>query len=283
MLLTPKKNRRHPTAVRKRRDAGRRKADVRRNAFRVKERRTLTLKHWLAVLVLAPVALITTLTMMEMFWRLLSRHALWRAEEVQFFVIGLLAWGLIYGVAKIRPVRLYVFGHELSHALATLALGGKVYRFEFNAQGGFVETDKTNTFISLAPYFLPIYAFAVMLGFGVLALFMDLDGGQSIRLMGTEIPLKLTRLLYIGLGLSWAFHATYTALTLRSEQSDLTRNGEFFSLMLIFLVNAGLLTLMIVAASPRPELGFAQTVRCWWGVAGGLTDWLVDCVFFLFG
>jgi hypothetical protein len=55
----------------------------------------------------------------------------------------------------------------------------------------------------------------------------------------------------------------------------LTRNNEYFSMMLIFLLNAGLLLLMLISASPHPELGLAQTVHCWSGVASKLFLWFL--------
>jgi hypothetical protein len=276
MLLPPKKkNRRHPPAVREQRQARREKPDVARNPARMSEREHLGLKKWIGILFLAPIAFITILTLFEMGWRLVTRHGIWQTEEFRFFGLGLLVWTLMFGVARIRPVRLYVFGHELSHALVALCSGGKIYKFEFNAQGGYVETNKTNTWISLAPYLIPLYSLFVMMIFGIAAHFTDLHTTHQFSIFGQAIPFKFDRLFYICLGLTWAFHITYTILALRAEQSDLTRNGEFFSIMLIAVINAALLMLMFVSASPHPELGLAQTFRCWWGVATSLIPWSV--------
>jgi hypothetical protein len=275
LLLPKKKNRRLSQVERQARVARQKQPDVRRNPVRQSEAETLGLKKWLGIVVLTPVALVTALTMFEMSVRLITREQLLATEEFRFFSLGLVAWLAMYFLAKVRPVRLYVFGHELSHALVAWCLGAKIYRFEFTAQGGYVETNKSNTFISLAPYFLPIYALAVMMVFGVVALFTDLSAVHTITVFGQEVPFKLTRLFYIALGMTWCFHITYTVLTLRSEQSDLTRNNEYFSMMLIFLINAGLLLLMLISASPHPELGLAQTVHCWSGVASKLFLWFL--------
>ena len=275
MLLPPKKNRRHSPAVREQRQARREKADVARNTLRMNERETIGLKRWIGIFILAPVTFVTMLTLVEMSWRLVTRHGIWQTEEFRFFGIGLLAWALMFGLARFRPVRLYVFGHELSHAIVALCLGGKIYKFEFTAQGGYVETNKTNTWISLAPYLIPIYSLFVMLIFGVAAYFADLHTTNQIPVFWHHIPFKFDRLFYICLGLTWAFHITYTVVALRAEQSDLTRNGEFFSIMLIAVINAALLMLMFVSASPHPELGMVQTFRCWWGVAISLLPWSV--------
>lgn len=277
MLLLPKKkkNQRLTPRERKQREARQKRPDVRSNPVRRAEAKTLGLKKWLGILVLTPIALVTAFTMFEMSVRLIAREHILETEELRFFVLGLVAWLAMYFVARVRPVRWYVFGHELSHALVAWCLGAKIYKFEFNAQGGYVETNKTNTFISLAPYFVPIYAVVVMMVFGVLALFLELNTVHSVSAFGYSVPFKLTRLFYIALGATWGFHITYTILTLRSEQSDLTRNNEYFSMMLIFLVNAGLLLLMLISASPHPELGLAQTLYCWSGMASRVFFWFL--------
>jgi hypothetical protein len=269
------KNRRLSVSERQARESRQRRPDVARNPVRQAEAKSLGIKFWLGIIVLTPIALVTAVTMVEMSMRLIARDRIMETEEFRFFCVGFVAWLAVYYAARVRPVRLYVFGHELSHALVAWCLGAKIYRFEFNSQGGYVETNKSNTFISLAPYFLPIYALAVMLSFGVVALFTDLSAVHTVEVFGVTVPFKLTRLFYIALGLTWGFHVTYTVLTLRSEQSDLTRNDEYFSLMLIFLVNAGLLILMLVSASPHPELGMAQTMHCWTGVASRWLLWFL--------
>ncbi|MEZ5388021.1 MAG: hypothetical protein R3F13_21140 [Prosthecobacter sp.] len=54
--------------------------------------------------------------------------------------------------------------------------------------------------------------------------------------------------------------------TVHAEQGDLKSNGEFFSMMLIFLINAFLLIGLFLAASPLRSLGFGEVMRCWWSV-----------------
>src|SRR6267142_2104990 len=61
-----------------------------------------------------------------------------------------------------RPIRTYVFGHELSHALAAWMSGANVKHFRVSKRGGSVSVSKSNIFIALAPYILPLYALAAM-------------------------------------------------------------------------------------------------------------------------
>ena len=52
----------------------------------------------------------------------------------------------------------YVFGHELTHALWVWLMGGRVSRFRVGRDGGHIVTDRNNFWIALAPYFFPLYS-----------------------------------------------------------------------------------------------------------------------------
>ncbi len=66
-----------------------------------------------------------------------------------------------------KPMLVYVFGHELTHAVWTWLCGGRVKRFKASASGGHVILTKSNFLIALAPYFFPLYAVLVILIFVV--------------------------------------------------------------------------------------------------------------------
>lgn len=240
--------------------------DLRRNPRQVRLRQVKTVKRVLAVLLLLPLGLITASTLLEILWRAMVRLEFWKTEEVVFFSLGGLAWTAAY-LAGWRPVRGYVFGHELSHLLVARAFGGKILDWQFTAQGGYVETNKSNTWITLAPYLLPFYSLAVLLFFGLVGMFWSLQAPVRLDVGLTLLKFKPVWFFYILLGLTWFFHATFTWKTVVIEQSDLERNGEFFSLLLIFLVNVMLLVLLFIAASPSPGLGLAEVGRCWLGTA----------------
>ena len=59
----------------------------------------------------------------------------------------------------------YVFAHELSHALAAISFGAKVFRIKVNRQSGSVRLSKSNFIIGLAPYFMPLYALMAALAY----------------------------------------------------------------------------------------------------------------------
>ena len=151
-----------------------RPAGLRRESRGLSDEQRRSLKRWIAVLGLLPLGLVTGLTVVEMFWRALVRLDFWRSEPLVFFMLGGAAWWLAY-LGGLRPMHTYVFGHEVTHLLMARAFGGKIYDWNHGAAGGYVETDKANTWITLAPYLIPLYALGVLALFGIAALFWDLN------------------------------------------------------------------------------------------------------------
>lgn len=110
-------------------------------------------KRWVKLVVgvfLVPPALVLTQTFFTAFARTTVRDRFWITEEFWFFSLGVLLWTVaFFGLP--RPQWLYVFGHELTHAIWVTLLGGKVHRFQVGSKGGHVLSDRTNTWIALAP------------------------------------------------------------------------------------------------------------------------------------
>src|SRR6476646_4520188 len=73
------------------------------------------------------------------------------------------------------PIVLYVFGHELTHALWVWLMGGRVSRFKVGREGGHILTDKNNFLIALSPYFFPLYSILVIALYGALSLFVNMQ------------------------------------------------------------------------------------------------------------
>ncbi len=169
-----------------------------------------------------------------------SLHKFWLTEEFWFFSLGCVLW-LITFFGLSRPVTLYVFGHELTHALWVWLMGGRVSRFQVNRDGGQIETDTSNFWIALAPYFYPVYAIFLILLYGALGMVVDLE------------PYR--RVLFALVGAAWGFHATFTCWMIPKGQSDLKEHGTFFSLVVIFTLNLFVLTILFVAACPTVSWG----------------------------
>ena len=191
---------------------------------------------FIVALFLLPLCAVLSQTFFTSFARATVAERLWAGEEFWFFSLGVVLW-LIAFFGLPRPLMIYVFGHELTHALWVWMMGGRVSRFKVGRDGGHILTDKNNFLIALAPYFFPLYSILVIALYGGLSLFFNLQ--------------PLGRLLYALVGVTWAFHLTFTCWMIPKSQTDLTDNGTVFSLVVIYLINLILLSVMLVLASPR--------------------------------
>jgi len=122
---------------------------------------------------------------------------------------------------------IYVFGHELTHALWTWLFGGQVKKMKVTSKGGHVVISKTNFIIALAPYFFPLYAVIIILIFA----------------LGHWIWDWHSYFVYFHLlvGAAYAFHLTLTFHALQTRQTDITSQGYLFSAVIIFLGNVAVL------------------------------------------
>ena len=191
---------------------------------------------FIVALFLLPICAILSQTFFTSFARATVAERLWTGQEFWFFSLGAVLW-LIAFFGLPRPIVLYVFGHELTHALGVWLMGGRVSRFKVGREGGHILTDKNNFLIALAPYFFPLYSILVIALYGALSLFVNTQ--------------PYGRLLYSLVGGTWAFHLTFTCWMIPKNQSDLSDNGTIFSLVVIYLINLLLLSAMLIIASPH--------------------------------
>lgn len=153
---------------------------------------------------------------------------------------GMAAFALCW-MAVSHPVKTYVLGHELTHALWGLLFGAMPSKLRVSAAGGSVNLTKSNMLITLAPYFFPFYTFLVI----VVALITS----AFIR------PLPCLPLWMFAVGFTWAFHALFTLETLAQRQPDVKLYGRIFSWVFIFLANVALILLFLASTT---SLTFAQ-------------------------
>ena len=85
----------------------------------------------------------------------------WMGPEALSLLGGIAAFALAW-FALSHPVRMYVLGHELTHALWGLLFGARPSDVRVSASGGSVKLTKSNMLITLAPYFFPFYTFIVI-------------------------------------------------------------------------------------------------------------------------
>lgn len=153
---------------------------------------------------------------------------------------GMVAFALCW-MSVPHPVKTYVLGHELTHAIWGLLFGAMPSKIRVSESGGSVNLTKSNMLITLAPYFFPFYTFVVVVAAVVTYAFIR--------------PLPWLPLWMFMVGFTWAFHILFTLETLAQRQPDLKLYGRVFSWVFIFLANIALVLVFLAATTP---LSFAQ-------------------------
>jgi len=153
---------------------------------------------------------------------------------------GMLAFAMCW-MAVPHPVKTYVLGHELTHAIWGLLFGAVPSKLRVSASGGSVSLTKSNMIITLAPYFFPFYTFLVIV--------VALVTFAFIR------PLPWLPLWMFIVGFTWSFHVLFTIETLAQRQPDVTLYGRVFSWVFIFLANVALVLVFLASVTP---LSFVQ-------------------------
>jgi len=149
------------------------------------------------------------------------------------FWIGVLSY-ITFQVVLYKPIKTYIFGHEISHAIAGILSGAKIKKFNVGESSGSVVLTKDNIWITLAPYFFPIYTLTIIIVYVCLGWFMDIK-----QLYGYYLFL---------IGFSVSFHIALTVYILSIEQPDLKVYGTFFSYVVILAVNIVVFTLLATLA-----------------------------------
>ena len=134
-----------------------------------------------------------------------------------------------------KPIRTYVIGHELTHALWVVLLRGRVKRITVGKQGGAVYATKVSPLIALAPYFFPIYMLIVL---GLYALVRQLAPAYASR-----------GAMLFAVGFTWSFHLLLNTWMLAHEQDDVRVGGVIFSYIAIYLLNVVVLGLLLCFVS----------------------------------
>ncbi len=167
------------------------------------------------------------------------------------FIIGAILFTVFFLAFRIPP-RIYIWIHELTHALFGLLAGAKVSHFKVADESGSVRVSETTLLGLLAPYFFPIPAILFLLFVAILSCFHPI------------VNTSLGSFLAGVFGFFWAFHACYTLNAILQYQSDLDAYGSFFSTLFLLALNLLLLCMALASFSPIRlssfwrELFFAQ-------------------------
>lgn len=158
----------------------------------------------------------------------------WIASSLLFMAAGYVCWLLIFTFMP-TPVRAYIWGHELTHAVWGLLTGARVGSIKVGPAGGSVRLSRAGLFTTLAPYFVPFYTLLLLLLRLLLGMFVEMGRWDSLWLFL--------------IGFTWGFHLSFTLRSLAQRQPDIQAAGRMFSYVLIFIVNTLALGYCLVAVT----------------------------------
>jgi hypothetical protein len=154
------------------------------------------------------------------------------SKDELFFAIGFVVYLLVHFLLY-KPVFMHVMAHELTHALMALPFGGKTKELKVSKEGGRVLISKSNFFISLAPYFFPLYALLFAMIY-----FIARDEFRPYVAFFT--------------GAALSFHIALTLFSLKSNQSDFHADSDFvFSMIFVYFMNIVMISLVLTVLSPK--------------------------------
>jgi len=198
----------------------------------------------LSSVLLLPLCVAVTRAIVDVLGNAQGSGALFSTEAV-CLLAGYLFWLLCWFFLP-QPIRVYILGHELTHALWAVLFGGQAKDLRVTARGGSVRVTKSNVLITLAPYFFPFYTILLIFVRLLLGLFFDMD--------------PYARVWLFLVGLTWSFHFTFTLQSLMIRQPDIQEYGRLFSYTLIYLLNMLGIGLWIICTTSATAVGFADAL-----------------------
>lgn len=196
-------------------------------------------------LLLLPLAFNVLLSVFEISWYLLKGYS-----TTLYFIVGAAVYIILHCFIYDFS-RLYVVAHEFSHAFAALLCGYKVSGFKLGSDSGSVRVSNINTFVLLAPYFIPLYSIILTAVYIILKFFWPQTQNYAVWFLTL-------------LGFFTAMHFMHTFKTLtETEQIDIDKaGGGIFSFPLIILANTALALLLA-------EFYFPGVLPVW-DICGGI-------------
>lgn len=175
------------------------------------------------VMALIGVALLPlTITISRSFYSQLANLSVINSRNQLYFLWGVGAY-VVPHLFFFKPHYIYNLGHEAVHVLSTWLSFGRAKNLKVSNEGGSVQTTKSNFFISISPYFVPVYTIILCLSYFFISKFRDIT--------------SYTPFFIFFIGFSLAMHIIMTTEALKVSQPDLIKTGYLFSLTLIYVLN----------------------------------------------
>lgn len=178
-------------------------------------------------------------------WAVLKHRGTSLSNGMLALALGAACMWILLAVIP-RPHRLYILGHECTHALWALLTGRRVHKITVKQRRGSVSVSRPDTLVRLAPYLIPFYTLLLLAIYFLSSLF----GNPSAYLW----------IWLFSFGASWGFHAAFTLSAIMRDQTDISKSGWLLSMVLIALVNITIIALAICAVTPATVLLFSRTL-----------------------
>lgn len=172
----------------------------------------------IAGVILLPLAI----TVSKTFYYQLAGISIFDSRNQVYFLWGVASYVVIY-IFFFKLNFIYNFGHEATHVISTWLSFGKAKNMKVSGKGGSVQTTKSNFFINISPYFIPIYTICLCLCYLIISKF-------------AEIAAYAPYFIFL-IGFTLAMHIVLTVDALKVSQPDLIKTGYLFSLSLIYVIN----------------------------------------------
>lgn len=188
--------------------------------------------------------------------------------------VGLLAGAALYCVIHFGGYkfgRMYVWGHEATHAIVAMLCGFRVHSITVNKDSGNVKMDRMNAVVVLAPYFVPLYA--IITGFVYLA----------IDLFWNAAPYRSVFVFIVGFFMAFHFVQTFKTLWETDQPDLILAGGRIFSTVIIILCNAAVLLLVLDLLFPNQvklldivyNVGYSSFLF-WKQIAAAVYHWMTS-------
>lgn len=183
------------------------------------------------------------------------------ARCLNFFIYGIVSYAVLH-ILFYKPTYLYVLGHEAVHAGVAWLFGGRIKSFKVSDEGGSVATDKSNIIIELSPYFVPIYAILITAIYFLIVSSYNINGSTFVFLISFAL----------------AFHIISTIEILKIRQPDIVKSGYFFSIMMVYILN--IIVISLIFSFVFPSFSIKRFFIDLWSISKEIYAAIVKQLFF---
>jgi hypothetical protein len=163
-----------------------------------------------------------TITVSKAFYHQLSRIALLENQNQTWFLLGVVSYVIVH-LFLFKMNYVYNLGHEVVHVISTWLSFGRAKNMKVSDKGGSVQTTKSNFFINISPYFVPIYTVILCISYFIWSRFGDVSSAAPYFIFF--------------IGFSLAMHIIMTVDALKVSQPDLIKTGYLSSISIIYVIN----------------------------------------------